>query len=105
MTGVISGGDLTTTIFCEHVTLSPLRAVTVQVTTVIPAGKVTRASLSMLAAPQASAMTGEPSVTLVATHWRESVQIVKAGGHKIIGGCEAPPGVHRQGARSACGPV
>src|SRR6266436_1579375 len=63
---VIVGGWLSTTTVCWQVLLLPCTSTTVQVTVLVPTGKVAGALLVTLATPQLSDVLGVPSATPLA---------------------------------------
>ena len=82
---IIVGLVLSSTItFCVAVAVFPALSVTVQVTTVVPNGKVPGALLVTEATPQLSAVVGVPKVTPKALH-DEFALTVTATGAVIVG--------------------
>src|SRR6185369_14750879 len=74
-----------TTTCCWQVTVLPLVSLTVQVTTFVPAEKLTGALLLMLPTAQLSLVTGAPSATLVALQ-PELAAMTRFGGQVMVGG-------------------
>ena len=70
---------------CEQVLLLPLVSMTVQCTVVFPTGNCAGASLLVLAIPQLSEVTGEPSATPVAKHTLALALVVTVAGQVIVG--------------------
>src|ERR1043166_4852697 len=68
-----------------QVLLLPLRSVTVQVTSVVPTGKLVGALLVTLATAQLSDVTGSPSATPLAKHWPALALVVTVAGQAIVG--------------------
>src|SRR5437660_1142769 len=58
---------------------------TVQVTVVVPTGKLAGASLVTVATPQLSPVTGVPSLTPLAAHLPASTLTVTAAGQVMVG--------------------
>ena len=76
----------TTVTTCVAVAVLPASSVTVQVTVVLPIGKVPGALLVTEATPQLSAVVGAPSVTLKALQ-AELALTVTAAGAVMVGFC------------------
>ena len=82
------GSILSTTVTsCEAVAVLPDASVTVQVTVVVPTGKLFGASFVVLETAQLSAVTGVPNVTFAAAalHWPASTFTVTSAGAVIVG--------------------
>jgi hypothetical protein len=81
---VITGGTLSTTVtVCVQVAKLPLLSVTVQVTLVVPMGKLAGASFVMLAIPQLSNIIGMPRNTLAAVQPEFVVVLILAGQNNV----------------------
>src|ERR1041385_4583597 len=65
----------------------PLASRTVQVTELVPTGKLAGASLVTLVTPQLSAVTGADKFTLVAAQRPAEALTVTVAGQVIVGGC------------------
>src|SRR5262249_46727816 len=63
---IVGGVSSRTTTNCWQLDELPLLSVTVQVTTLVPGGKLAGALFTTLLTPQLSAVTGVPRATLVA---------------------------------------
>ena len=85
---VISGGWLSVTItVCKQVAVFPPASCTVQVTVLVPTGKLAGASLVTISAPpQLSLATKLPKVTLVAEHVPSSATTFTCAGQVVITG-------------------
>src|SRR5262245_13393420 len=84
---VIVGGceSLTITVWTQVAEL-PAASLAVQVTRLVPTGKLGGASNVTVATPQLSLPTGAPRLTLVATHRPGDTFTVKSAGQVIVGG-------------------
>src|SRR5258706_456801 len=88
----ISGGWLSVTVTdCWQVAVLPLLSVAVQVTSVVPTGKLAGALL-VTVTPQLSATTGAPRFTPEATHGPLLAFTVRLAGHGIVGGVASVTG-------------
>jgi hypothetical protein len=86
---LITGGSSSTTVtVCGHDAVPPPASVAVQVTTVVPRGSATGASLVMLGEPQLSVTVAEPR-SGVAVHSPGLVPSVTSAGHAIEGGSQS----------------
>ena len=68
-----------------HVAVLPEASATVQVTVVVPKGKLVGASLITLLTEQLSVVTGVPKLTAVAVHEPRSVFTLTFDGHMMVG--------------------
>src|SRR6516225_73855 len=84
----IVGGSVSLTItVCGQLRLLPALSVTVQITMLVPTGKLTGASLvTVNVPPQLSATVGVPRTTLVAAHKPGEAATVTETGQEIVGG-------------------
>jgi len=67
----------------------PAASTTVQVTVVVPTGKVAGASLETVATEQLSAAVGVPNETFVAEQVPASTEAATAAGAVIVGNCRS----------------
>ena len=83
----VGGWASVTITSCAHVAVFPLPSRTVQITVLVPTGKLAGALFVTVTTPQLSAVTGTPKFTFVATHRPAAALTVTLLGHAIVGGC------------------
>src|SRR5713101_7051483 len=84
---VMEGGWLSVTITsCGQVAVLPCESVAVQITVLVPTGKIAGALLDTVTTPQLSEKVGVPSVTLVAPQRPGEATTVTSAGQVIEGG-------------------
>src|SRR2546426_4329113 len=77
---------MTVTVCWQELVLA-CTSTTIQMTVVVPIGKVAGAVLPTLATPQLSEVTGVPRLTPEAEHWPALALVNTLAGQVMLGGC------------------